>query len=88
MNAMQSASRSLTASPRGSIVASTGRTTLTTRWEAWIPVEGELVDGAGDLREAGGLRSGHQHVVGGKVLRLKSSDVDALVVPADQCRKW
>jgi hypothetical protein len=53
MNAMQSASRSLTSSARGSIVASTGRTTLATRWEAWIPVEGELVDGAGDLREAG-----------------------------------
>ena len=25
---------------------------------------------------------------GGKVLRLKASDVEALIVPADQCRNW
>ena len=28
----------------------------------------------------------HCYVVGGKVLRLKASDVEALIVPADQCR--
>lgn len=28
------------------------------------------------------------YVVGGKVLRLKASDVEALFVPADQCRGW
>ena len=28
------------------------------------------------------------YVIGGKVLRLKSSDVEALIVPADQCRGW
>ena len=28
------------------------------------------------------------YVVGGKVLRLKASDVEALIVPADQCRGW
>lgn len=28
------------------------------------------------------------YVVGGKVLRLKLSDVEALFVPADQCRGW
>lgn len=28
------------------------------------------------------------YVVGGKVLRLKSSDVEALIVPADECRGW
>ncbi|WP_454228171.1 hypothetical protein [Propioniciclava flava] len=26
------------------------------------------------------------YVVGGKVLRLKASDVEALFVPADECR--
>lgn len=28
------------------------------------------------------------YVVGGKVLRLKASDVEALIVPADECRGW
>jgi len=28
------------------------------------------------------------YVVGGKGLRLKASDVEALFVPADQCRGW
>ena len=28
------------------------------------------------------------YVVGGKVLRLKAADVEALFVPADQCRGW
>lgn len=28
------------------------------------------------------------YVIGGKVLRLKASDVEALIVPADQCRGW
>ena len=28
------------------------------------------------------------YVAGGKVLRLKASDVEALIVPADQCRGW
>jgi hypothetical protein len=28
------------------------------------------------------------YVVGAKVLRLKASDVEALFVPADQCRRW
>lgn len=28
------------------------------------------------------------YVVGGKVLRLKASDVEALIVPADLCRGW
>lgn len=28
------------------------------------------------------------YVVGGKVLRLKASDVEALIVPADECRSW
>ena len=28
------------------------------------------------------------YVVGGKVLRLKTSDVEALIVPADECRGW
>jgi excisionase family DNA binding protein len=28
------------------------------------------------------------YVVGGKVLRLRASDVEALIVPADQCRGW
>ena len=28
------------------------------------------------------------YVVGGKVLRLKTADVEALFVPADQCRGW
>jgi len=28
------------------------------------------------------------YVIGGKVLRLKTSDVEALIVPADQCRGW
>lgn len=28
------------------------------------------------------------YVVGGKVLRLKTSDVEALFVPADECRGW
>lgn len=27
-------------------------------------------------------------VVGGKVLRLKASDVEALILPADECRGW
>lgn len=35
------------------------------------------------LTAAGKLLS---YVVGGKVLRLKASDVEALFVPADQCR--
>lgn len=37
------------------------------------------------LTAAGKLRC---YVVGGKVLRLKLSDVEALFVPADQCRGW
>ena len=37
------------------------------------------------LTAAGKLRS---YVIGGKVLRLKASDVEALIVPADQCRNW
>jgi hypothetical protein len=37
------------------------------------------------LTAAGTLRC---YVVGGKVLRLKASDVEALIVPADQCRNW
>lgn len=28
------------------------------------------------------------YVIGGKVLRLKASDVEALIVPADDCRGW
>lgn len=28
------------------------------------------------------------YVIGGKVLRLKASDVEALIVPADECRGW
>lgn len=28
------------------------------------------------------------YVVGGKVLRLKAAHVEALFVPADQCRGW
>lgn len=28
------------------------------------------------------------YVIGGKVLRLKSTDVEALIVPADECRGW
>ena len=28
------------------------------------------------------------YVVGGKVLRLKAADVEALIVPADECRGW
>nr|NLI51304.1 helix-turn-helix domain-containing protein [Propionibacterium sp.] len=28
------------------------------------------------------------YVIGGKVLRLKVSDVEALIVPADECRGW
>lgn len=28
------------------------------------------------------------YVVGGKVLRLKASDVEALFIPADECRGW
>jgi excisionase family DNA binding protein len=35
------------------------------------------------LTAAGKLRC---YVVGGKVLRLKASDVEALIVPADDCR--
>jgi len=37
------------------------------------------------LTAAGKLRC---YVVGGKVLRLKASDVEALIVPADLCRNW
>ena len=37
------------------------------------------------LTQAGKLRC---YVVGGKVLRLKASDVEALIVPADECRGW
>ncbi len=37
------------------------------------------------LAAAGKLRC---YVVGGKVLRLKATDVEALIVPADQCRDW
>jgi hypothetical protein len=40
---------------------------------------------AEEITAAGKLRC---YVVGGKVLRLKASDVEALIVPADQCRHW
>lgn len=37
------------------------------------------------LTAAGTLRC---YVVGGKVLRLKATDVEALIVPAEECRDW
>ena len=64
---------------------------------------GDLVNPAPGLVELPALRPGYPpvrilgyplagklpcYVVGGKVLRLKAAHVEALFVPADQCRGW
>ena len=68
--------------------STTGQTGLRPRWLTY-PEAAELctlsVRSLKRLTAAGTLRC---YVVGGKVLRLKASDVEALIVPADQCRNW
>lgn len=60
----------------------------TSRWLSY-PEAAELttlsVRSLKRLTQAGKLPC---YVVGGKVLRLKVSDVEALFVPADECRGW
>ena len=66
----------------------TGQTGPGPRWLTY-PEAAELctlsVRSLKRLTAAGKLRC---YVVGGKVLRLKASAVEALIVPADQYRNW
>ena len=75
-------------STRTHTTASTAQTGPRSRWLTY-PEAAELctlsVRSLKRLTAAGKLRC---YVVGGKVLRLKASDVEALIVPADQCRHW
>ena len=68
--------------------STTGQTGPRPRWLTY-PEAAELstlsVRSLKRLTAAGTLRC---YAVGGKVLRLKASDVEALIVPADQCRNW
>jgi len=68
--------------------SATGQTDTRPRWLTY-PEAAELctllVRSLKRLTAAGKLRC---YVVGGKVLRLKASDVEALIVPADRCRNW
>ena len=75
-------------STRTQTTSTTGQTGPRPRWLTY-PEAAELctlsVRSLKRLTAAGKLPC---YVVGGKVLRLKASDVEALIVPADQCRDW
>lgn len=63
-------------------------TTAQDRQSKWLsyPEASELCTlSVKQLTQAGKLPC---YVVGGKVLRLKASDVEALILPADECRGW
>lgn len=81
----------MTAQPTTTVRRTRAATAAADRKPTWIsyPDAAELttlsVRSLKRLTASGKLRC---YVVGGKVLRLKLSDVEALFVPADQCRGW